>query len=358
MNKDWKNEVFEKPDYSEIAELRSFFNDPDRNTWRKSTSSEYYHWKLWRNYIDRGLLHVADFNSQVVGMASITPKTFIYKGEILSSGELGDCFINPQYNQKGMFASLLASTKDSAIEKGMQFIYGTPNSAALPGERKAGYDIIPSLKVINAVYPINAKSVFSEKTDLKLLVNLVGPFIKMGLYLIFLFNSLIYRKTVDIVPVTVFPEEMDDLFDKCSINYDCILERNKHYLDWRYCDNPDEYSMYLIKINHGIVGYIITKIGSWNDLKVGYVGDYLIDPQHMKYFPNAILHVLSIFRKSAVDMVSVWTNRDSKYYKTLRKFGFLKFKSIPVICYKNDLGTQMISSELKWHFTMADSDNI
>jgi hypothetical protein len=29
-----------------------------------------------------------------------------------------------------------------------------------------------------------------------------------------------------------------------------------------------------------------------------------------------------------------------------------------LICYKNELGKQITSSNYKWHFTMGDSDNI
>jgi hypothetical protein len=69
-------------------------------------------------------------------------------------------------------------------------------------------------------------------------------------------------------------------------------------------------------------------------------------------------HILSSFGDYNIDMISMWVSTDSPFYRTAKKYGFLKFKPIPIICYKNKLGKEIISSDLKWHFTMADSDNI
>ena len=359
MNKKWLNKSFIKSDLSKIEELRRSFVDPSRGTWKRSISTDYYHWKLIKNYLNTGILHVAEIEDTVVGMVSITPKSILYKGKKINSGELGDCFINPQHNQKGMFFSLLKSTKDAAHNKGIEFLYGTPNSVALPGERKAGYEIIPSSNIFNLVYPINVSSILSVKTDLEIIRKLLSPIISIYLKFLHLVNCLMFWKPkVAIESISEFPNEIDELFDKCSTNYDWIMERNKFYLDWRFTNNPDEYSMFLVKFDNIIIGYFIIKIGTWQKLKVGYVADYLIDPHYFKTSSSIMQHILSSFDDFNIDMISIWASIDCPFYRIAKKYGFLKFKPIPVICYKNKLGNKIISSDLKWYFTMADSDNI
>ena len=359
MNKKWLNKPFIESDLSEVYELRRSFEDPSQSTWRRSISTAYYRWKLVKNYLQRGILHIAELEKKVVGMVSITPKSILYRGEKINGGELGDAFINPNYNQKGMFYSLLTSTKDSAHDNGIKFLYGTPNSVALPGERKAGYEIIPSLHVFNLVYPINVSSILSVKIDSKIIAKLLGPIITIWFKFLRLINYLkVWKPEVVIDSISEFPKEINEFFYKCITNYDWIMERNKSYLDWRFTNNPDDYSMFLVKIDKKVIGYFITKIGTWRKLKVGYIADYLIDPQYLKISSSLMKHILSSFGNSNIDMISTWASIDSPFYKIVREYGFLKFQPVPVICYKNKLGNTIISSELKWHFTMADSDNI
>ena len=359
MKKKWLIKPFTKFDLSRIEELRKLFEVPSEDTWRRSISANYYSWKLIKNYIDSGILHFSEIEDKVVGMVSLTPKSVLYKGKKIKSVELGDCFINPQHNQKGMFYSLLTSTKDDAHNKGVEFLYGTPNSVALPGERKAGYEIIPSSNIFNLVYPIKASSILSGKIYFHLIGKLLGPIINIYFRILHLINhSRFWNPKVAIELVSEFPEEINELFDKNIYDYDWIIERNKSYFDWRFTNNPDEYSMFLVKIDNNIIGYFITKLGTWRKLKVGYIADYYFDHHYLKKYPSVMEHVLSSFSDYNVDMISIWVSTDSPFYRIAKKYGFLRFRPIPIICYKNKLGKEIISSDLKWHFTMADSDNI
>jgi hypothetical protein len=57
-------------------------------------------------------------------------------------------------------------------------------------------------------------------------------------------------------------------------------------------------------------------------------------------------------------MVAGWTVEKGTYYNVLKRFGFKKHKKVPIIRYKTDLCNKIINQPGKWHFTMADSDNI
>ena len=57
-------------------------------------------------------------------------------------------------------------------------------------------------------------------------------------------------------------------------------------------------------------------------------------------------------------MISTWTSNDSFYENIFSKYGFLNHKDIPVICYANEFGEQVLSNGKSSHFTFADTDNI
>lgn len=359
MDKQWENTPFNKTDFSGIERLRQVFEDPSENTWRRSIDAPYYHWKMENNYHQTGIIHVAKSEQEIVGMVSITPKSAIIQKKKMNAAELGDCFINPKKNQRGMFASLLKSTKDSALESGVQFLYGTPNSIALPGERKAGYEIIPSAKVYNLIYPLDIGAILPMKIESRILSSMVSPIISIGYKILGLKRYLMFRNSkLKVESTSQFPEEIEKLFDRCCENYDLILERKKNYLDWRFVENPDDYSIYLVRYGKMLIGYFVTKNGSWNSLSVGYVADYLFDEKYMKFFPRIIELILSSFDKPNIQMISMWSTIENPFYNAARSYGFLKYQPVPVICYKNSFGESILSADLKWHFTMADSDNI
>ena len=77
MTKRWLIKPFTKFDLSKIEELRRSFEVPSAGKLRRSISANYYNWKLIKNYINSGILHVAEIEGKVVGMVSITPKSIL-----------------------------------------------------------------------------------------------------------------------------------------------------------------------------------------------------------------------------------------------------------------------------------------
>jgi len=363
---DWSNEKYDGLDFLEVESLRQIFEDPNTRTSRRSISKEYYKWKILSNPKGNGILHVTKINNEIVGMASITPKSFLLNGEVIQSAELGDCFINPNKNRKGMFRSLLESTVNEALESGYDLIYGTPNAIALPGERKAGYDLIPSVKLENLVFASSPKSILQKRiTNKYLKIILILPLYFSGLIInifptiIGIYSSLLNKKlSIKFDPISEFPNELIEKIQIDSKHSDIISERSKEYLDWRFIKNPDDYFLFTVKSYDNYIGYFVLKTGYWEGIKVGYVADYYFVNGNENAFDMALDFIIKFFKKRAVGMISAWSSTDSYYYKVLKRNLFYKYKDVPVICYKNRLGKKIINSDLSWHFTMADSDNI
>ena len=357
-NKDWTIKLFEKEEYLAIEELRGYFNG-NQNYWSKrSIKSSYYKWKFKDNYINRGILLVTIFRKKIIGMISITYRKVLLNGIELLVGELGDAFIRAEYNRKGMFRSLLKESKDVAFENDCKFIYGTPNKRALPGEIKAGYRIIPGLKIKNLVLPLDLESIIKKRYGISHFGWLVGCLLNLFNLFKSMFLRSNFKNKIHIKRFFDFPDEIDDLFERCHSDYDWIVIRDKKYLNWRFNRNPDIYSNYLIIQDKNIIGYFVTKICDNRGLKFGYIADYLIDKNFRKYEADFKNIFTNLFKKQDVALVSIWINKQNFMYKIFKKSGFLNFKTIPIIIYKNQLENIKRKKNFKWHFTLADSDNI
>lgn len=353
----WKVRAFNDEDFQQVSRLRELFTDDSSG--RRSSEPSYYRWKILTNPVQRGLLYVAEDQQQIIGMLSITPKRVYLNGNFRMGAELGDGFVNPSYHRRGIFSSLLNVTRKTALEQGIDFIYGTPNEMALPAEKRAGYAVIPTAYVYNLVRPLNIGAILEAKFGSPILAKTLGPLadsIFRGFYEAG--SSKLEIQGMNFELASTFPDDIYTLWERASLNYDLILERSKQYLEWRYIRNPDSYSIWLAQTGQKSSGYLITKLGTWRHLKIGFLADFLIEEHQPEIFTQLILRALSSFSEEKVDMVAAWAVRGSSYYKILKRFGFKHYKAVPIICYKNDLGNKIINSRWKWHFTMADSDNI
>jgi len=163
---------------------------------------------------------------------------------------------------------------------------------------------------------------------------------------------------VQVTIVDTFPPEVDSLWSTVADAYDVIMVRDSTHLEWRFETNPDDYTIWIMYDNRRLVGYVVTKPGLWRGLKVLSIADYLTLPGRESVFDEALSAILQHAQSQEADMVSCWSVEVSEHARVLKNRGFLRFRDVPIICYANELGTQVIHAGYKWYFTMADSDNI
>lgn len=354
MKKKWNKRLSKVTDFSKISLFRKTFP----LSIKRSCEKDYYEWKYYKNPVQMSEMCLVEDNDKIVGMTGIAPKYMKILNQRIISAELCDGFTDPNYQGQGIFSTLLRNILERSLEKGINIIYGTPNKLALPVEKKAGYEIIPYLRLKNFIKPINIKQTLELKIKNKLLISLLVPLLNLIYCNFFKMKRAKYlNNKIKIRKIVGFDIRIDNFFDNVSKNYDIILERNKKYLNWRYIENPDNYNIFLAKDNDKILGYIITKTGSFSNLKVGYIVDFLTINNKVVFY-NLLFEVFREFYEKNVDLVSCWAIKNSFYAKVLLRKGFLPLKNIPVIIYKNEFGRRIIHKNFKWHFTMADSDNI
>lgn len=363
--KRWSTRSNVDDDFKRASNLRKSFSDGIRAFEKRSCEEDYYRWKIQNNPVQTGILQVATDNDMFIGMLSAIPRRVFVKRDLRNGAEICDAFVHNDYQRQGIFSTLVNLTCENALQNKIEFIYTTPieHSNSLSGFEKCNFLQIPSVNVLNLVCPFNIIKIIQTQLQLSFVPNFISAMIDP--FAAFIYKSIYSVKSLNriennlrIFSVSSFSDEIYKLYKKVSANYDWIVERSMKYLNWRFIKNPDDYSVWLVQDNQETLGYVVLKYGIWKNLKVGYIVDYLTDEERPDVFTKLILHTLSLFRKAKVDMVSSWAVKNSYYYKTLKTFGFQKYNKIVIVCYPNEIGKQLAGQQLKWHFTMADSDNI
>ena len=348
----------EKKNYDDIHDLRKIF-DGANNTSRRSHEHSYFNWKLNLNPVKKGICAIVESEKRTVGMASITPKKMLFQNKIFLTAEIGDTFTHPDFQRKGIFSQVVNKVRSISENENIDFIYGTPNQNSLPGyKKKLNYDVLKSVDVKNFVYPINFSHILQQKIKSNFIISPLSFILKQLLE----FKNYCFKpklsNNIFFEEIERFPKIIDSLFDELNLSYDVVTSRNSEYLNWRFITNPDKYVCFLAKNGDKIIGYIVLKRGTWSELSVGYIADiFVFDNNEVNYFKYLINFATTYFKNNKYDMISIWL-QSGPLSKILKKHGYLSFKDVPIICYKNEVGNKFLNGNYSWYFTMADSDNI
>jgi len=343
--------------YNDISLLKSEFQSNDTD--RRSGNHNYYSWKLDSNPIKKGLCKIIEVDGRVISTATVTPKKMILNKKEVVCGELGDGFTSTDFQKKGLFTKIVDSVRIQAEEDNIDFIYGTPINFLLSVyKHKLDFLQIPSLNVFNFIYPIRISKILNKKINNKLLSLIISLFITPLLKIKTIIMSPPLDSEIKIEALDKLDKSFNKIWEKEGPKYDCIMIRNLEYIKWRFLENPDTYNLYIAIKNGEKVGYIVLKEGLWKNLKVGYIADiFTIDTGDQAVFNSLIYYAKNHFISKGFDMLSIWIQK-GVYTDKLKSFGFRKFRYMPVICYINKFGSDIISKNINWYFTMSDSDNI
>ena len=359
MNKNWTARKAEENDFESISEFRKKFSRLNISCY----SSEYYYWKFVENPIQCGELWIAESENTIVGIKSVTPKRIMISGNYMIAGEIGDSYTSQEFRGSGIFTILSETSREKAIQQGVDFVYNTPNKNSRSlYEKKLDHAEIHSLSVRNLTRPLNYKLTLQGKYGKGILSEYAAIVINMIFAILdrFVANNGKNDK-IKVEKVSSFPEDISNLWIKESCNYDIAIVRDFNYLEWRFVKSVDKYIILIARNDkHEIQGYLVGKIDECEAdirLGVGVIVDFFISQENPKIFSILLTRIFEEFRRMRVYKISTWSIHKSLYYKALIKFGFIPHNKTPVLCYKSEMGSKIINGNHKWHFTIGDSDN-
>jgi GNAT superfamily N-acetyltransferase len=349
-----------KEDLPRISDFRKNFYSSGEENPNRSHESEYYEWKLFRNPVRPGEMWFAETDDKIVGMKSMTPKRIKILDTIFDGAETGDNFVHPDFQRRGIFTGLYLAARENSPDESRGFIYGLPNTMAITGYlNKLDYARIP-IRIRGLVKPVCTKQLFRKVISPPVLAGILSPAVEITSRFMYRIGSGgIPESGITVNTETSFPDGMDMLWKKTLKNYDVMVARNRDYLEWRYVTNPDKYSIYIARNAEGAIsGYMVAKAGTYSDVPVGFIVDFLTVEDDPNVFRKLLAAAMDDFYHQKVSIVSTCAIKGNFYDKLLLKSGFFPRGNHNIICYKNEIGNRVLTGNYRWHFTLGDSDNI
>jgi GNAT superfamily N-acetyltransferase len=333
----------------------------------RSIGSDYYEWKIYRNPIMEGEIYLETRDSLIVGSSTAMPRKLAILDEALLGAELGDSFTRPEYRRQGINWKALKGCMDYALSHGMNVIYGPPNEANYRIHIKLGFLpctyidwalLTKSLKPIALSFRLFAKMMMGR--DVRKSYRHLGFLVRTGTAK----EAAVPRggnggkNGFQVLKIDQFGDTVDPLWGKPR--YSFFISRDGRYLNWRYFENPDKFTVLAALKGEEYLGYVAVK--TTKDNVTGIMCDFVTVDDRSDVFVGLVKKAEEILRKNGAKVINLRCIADSPYYNELRKMGYYDpgpDKYQPVLVYGGtEVGKRILETPGKWHFTYGDTDEV
>lgn len=332
------------------------------------------YWKLARNPFLQGIAYAFVSSSangeQLVSTFTVTPKLMWAWGREVNWAEVGDTVTLSEFQRRGLFSDLHNSITASALEAGIETMYGLPNQNSLPGYvKKFKWRVKENANLITYT-KVNGTRRVADMAASRLSGSIFGRIIGGILRSPFLnkpvksvtkaWTQLQPKGGAEIEIVSDFSDDFTELWIKARPNVSVCTLRDRRYLTWRFVENPLPFKIFCARREGDVVGYLVTLFERDKRAEHGRlsIADWLYDPAAGKQVGSDLLRrALLEPQDGEVDVVSAWTVNDSPFPLPWERFGFIRRKaSKPLIFFPNENGMRASDDVSKWHFTLGDTD--
>ena len=296
------------------------------------------HWR-WKYMIDTSNfvnIYVAEHNSLIIGNESRLRLRAKVGEKTLVCEQRCDLSVHPDYRGKGIFKKLHSLTNKASQKIGIYFSYAIEgNPIVINYLKKRG---VPTFdRIVKNLYWIKNNRMFLEKHNKK---NIWVYDLGFKLYkLIYRIKSKLFMHTNGenswvIKNILKFDDRFDVFWKELSQEYDYILVRDRHYLNWRYCDQRG--GTYIIKAaeeSSKILGYIVLRI---NRLQEESPTGHIVDIQALPGYNSVIESLLK-------ESIEFFSSSVSPFFKTLGNTCFFTYLYIVHPHLGNSLITEIIT---------------
>jgi len=355
-------------DEEEIVELLELVFDGWPNFDLKCSALEHWRWKYLENPLKTSFIALGVSDNKIIGANHSTPFR-IKIGQSIYLGSYGsDAAVHPDFRGIGV------KTKTQELKGEMRRPSGTTlafsvssNPIIIKSKLRRGRPRFPHpVTVLVRIRDID------RQIDAMPIEN--AWFYKLGFRATKLFNDIKYasgvsdevEKEIRIREIHAFDEKIDHFWEEVSKHYDFILERNRSYLNWRYCDTrAGDFIIKQAENDRGeILGYIVVKINRYRkEYPIGYVVDLLTLPNQLEVARVLTDDAVNLFDSMDVNIVSLLVPKHHPHEEVLKRFGFLDSRKKLQLFYrpldKVDVLEQLESvSAEKIHFSYGDIDSL
>ena len=292
---------------------------------------------------------------RVVGMHGHMPLLFSISGQKQNCSIAHDDLLSMDYRGKGLGKIMLKGTIETSESFAGALWFNEPNYRLY---LKGGWQDVPNLHSFVKIY--NPDIFLEAKIKNQKLRKIIAVGLKKLLEFKRVVKSSNKIEEIKIIQIEMFNEAFDVLFDKISHRFGIMVERNHHYLNWKFVKKPfNIYQRFAAFDNLGeLSGYMIIKVEKSGDSVRGNIIDFLFDPDQPEIFNAMIKNSCKQFEKDKVEYIQIISS-SPLVSRLLKKNGFIRAKKpirFMIKNWENLFEKDYVTNIENWYLTNCDGD--
>lgn len=327
---------------------------------------DYWRWR-YRDYPDKpGVIVVYQADDEIVGCTHSSPR-YMKIGDKLCSGCLGgDIAILKTFRRRGIASAMIRLATRLRKEAGMRFTYyETRNPRLLHSFKKTAFQLPFQSRHLVRIKDINLH-LRRQQHDKRWLKSCVFKSQKAWNHLTHLRRKNDCGRQLKLAELETFDERFDLFWDQVSKHYSLMVQRDRRYLNWRYCDlRGGNYKVKYAEDADGIQGYIVLRIDTTDkDYPIAYIVDFLCKADHPDAAQALIADSLNHFDQQGVSSVHCLVPKKHPYRKLFAGHGFVDTMERTIIFLQANMPMEEQMAALKFigpgqaYYSYGDIDTI
>jgi hypothetical protein len=167
---------------------------------------------------------------------------------------------------------------------------------------------------------------------------------------------------LEVVNVHSFQEDTDVFWEQVKKDYGFIIERNRGYLNWRYCDiRGGDFDVKMAMDGSDVIGYCVNRVNRYREeYPVGFVVDLLTLKGREDAADALLADAKKYFEANDVNTVLAACTKNHPLWNSFQRQGFVDTR-IDFTMYYNSPVKQfdcLRNPDLRAHFMFGDIDSL
>lgn len=327
---------------------------------------DYWRWRYLDFPSKPGLIIVYQVDDEIVG-CSHASRLHMKIGDRLYSGCLGgDVAILKAYRGHGIAGTMFKLAARLRKESGIWFTYyETRNTRLLRSFKKTDYRLPFQSRHLVRVKDINLHLKRQQHAK-RWLKSCIFRSLKALNQLVYLQLRSEGSRDLKLSEIATFDARFDVFRDQVAKDYSLIIQRDRHYLNWRYCDTRGgDYLVKCAEDAEGVQGYIVLRIDFKDkNYPIAYIVDLLCKTDRQAAAKALIADSLSYFDQQGVPAVHCLVPKKHPYRKLLAAHGFVDTLERTIVFLRANMPMEEEMAALKFigpgqaYYSFGDIDTI
>lgn len=346
--------AFSASDLDGISRLITTMSDGDAGLHLRDKSPAYYRWMYFDNPAGKAFGCYAKHGDRIVSSFAVAPKLMVMGGRTCRIGKTMDMFTDPDYQGTGLIKKCAERVFAEARANGVDGWYVTPSVNSYPiFKGKWGYqepfELIFRARLLD---PRAVLAAVSPGVAARLGPGMMNRLSRWPRRQLELPRGWVVRE------LNRFGAETDALWDAVGSGHQLAVVRDAAYLNWRYVDNPDHYTIWALQYLGAVRGIVVGKQTTRRGLPVGDIVDLVCAKDDAQTLRLLVRWAIDRFGAAGCAMVESWSINGTWFDRQLRSAGLLIARTKVPLLLSPDYPDPLLYDPGAWWLTQGDGNDV